>query len=311
MKIDRLKRMSGWIKSMAVHSFRQLAVETRIKKQKKYSCDAVYQATVAAESAFQNSSPVFFLSTGRAGSAYVTHLFSGMKNVWVEHEASPVLMSGFHELFYDLDTNPRAQKHVFKAARYEKMLRYFLAGYRYIESNHVLTALADGIADIFTSAQFVVVTRNPISFAHSALAKGWFQNDTIWENSRVGYSYECSSRIGKIINYWTEINLRLERVIDDYQDRAIWVRFEDIVKDPTSVMELASFLRLDIPGGDKRIVDIMGRPINKNRVNYWDHDGMRKTKEAYTSKIVEFLDKLPIDSPTHRLMCRFGYNAKA
>lgn len=125
-------------------------------------------------------SPVFFLSTGRAGTLFFTGLLQEDPSLLVEHEPEPALVAQSRVLYETVapDANDEALLRlggqVFLVAR-QRLLAQGLAQRRtYIETNNRITFFAPALLALFPRARFVHLHRHPVAFVRSGLARQWY-----------------------------------------------------------------------------------------------------------------------------------------
>src|SRR5690606_26116870 len=86
---------------------------------------------------FRTFAPVFFLNTGRSGSAFLDSAFKHISSVQAYHEAFPTLMMFSNYAFHNRNETLILRR-VFEAARVELMLDAFIQNKNFIETNHCL-----------------------------------------------------------------------------------------------------------------------------------------------------------------------------
>ncbi len=272
-----MKRAIGWVKKYLVKIYEEIQLEIKIKYRKSNGCDNIHQVKKSIEDKISRESPVFFISTGRTGTKFIAKLMKLCKGVRAYHEPEPTLMAVSSEL-YQMDLSPEVQSLVFRSVRYEVMLKHELGGFRYVESNQTLISLVDGILLAFPNAKIVFIVRHPYSFAQSAYRKGWFANDTVWENNRI--MNQCVSNHGQlktIFHYWAAINSRIIEKSAQYDCCKI-IKLEDLTTSMDKITELLQFIEIN----NVKLTSVenqLGIKVNENKIVSWDHDGMKKTEE--------------------------------
>ncbi|MBN2891784.1 MAG: sulfotransferase [Bacteroidales bacterium] len=167
--------------------------------------------------------PVFFLSTGRTGTAWFADLLSKDKNFIVFHEAIPHLsiQNGF---FYKLDRRPDIDeetklnigKEMFLAGREQFLVNSYKTNKSFLETNNQYVFFAKAMVRLFPNAKFVHLYRHPGEFVRSGLRRNWYGegersnlkiispiNDSNWHNY---------NQLQKISWLWTEVNGFIEEV---------------------------------------------------------------------------------------------------
>jgi hypothetical protein len=234
---------------------------------------------------------IFFVSTGRSGSAFISHLLGGIKGLEVYHEPYPCLAE-FPNLF-DSQSKGFSQG-VLMGARSQRIIECFNRGNRYIESNQIMSLLIRDLSKCFPNSKIVHIVRSPFSFVKSSLQKGWYLNDTVWEYGRI--KMECDlwasmSQVQKLTWYWSEVNGRvLSEISDcDLEGKFLSLRLEDL-KQNIQQEKLANFIGVET----KSLTKVRSRPVNKAKKSEWwsgDNINKMKNKSVDISEIRECLHK--------------------
>ena len=111
----------------------------------------------------QESAPIFVLSTGRAGTQYLTHMFEQLDGFVSEHEPQPELLYT-SRWAYEKQGQSDLLEAAFLSARYELLRNAFLENKTYVETNNRLSFLAEGIAKALPKARFIHLIRHPKAF---------------------------------------------------------------------------------------------------------------------------------------------------
>ncbi len=162
-------------------------------------------------------SPVFFLSTGRTGTAWFADLFKNSKEAMVFHAAEPNL-SIQNKYFYNLLNNSSLDqktktdigKEIFLAGREEYLVYSYKTNKIFLETNNQFVFFAKSIAELLPNAKFVHLYRHPGEFVRSGLSRNWYGEGELSKikliepnNNPNWYKY---NQIQKISWLWTEIN---------------------------------------------------------------------------------------------------------
>ena len=215
------------------------------------------------------STPVFVLTTGRSGSKFIANIFKELYKDEIDayHEPYPVL-ENFPNYFYNNQNKIEELSSIFKTARMELILKSFIAEKLYFESNQCLNFLAHAIIRVFPNAKFVHLIRNPIDFTISAIKKGWYVNDSIWEDGRIKHKnsdkWNSMTQLEKLAWYWSENNRHIEDFKSILKPEQIFtIKFEDLISDEESLAELVNFS--GIPYRSININDL--KNIQKKKIN--------------------------------------------
>lgn len=267
----------------------QKTMEKRLQRANwKSSCTAQTPVSVAKQM-FDESAPVFIVSTGRCGSASMQNLFAQFQEIDSYHEAFPVLMMEANKL-YSRQDDVQLLNDIFLAARQEIILESFIRNKIFLESNQILSFLIPSVASLFKKARIVHLVRHPGSFIVSAAQKGWYQNDTIWENSRIRMNsidtWQKLSQIEKLAWYWGKVNGLIDEQAKDnlHSDQYLRVKIEDLSRSE-SIHQLVRFCgietgstKIKMPRVNKRKIiykndrENMHRNINIQSYNRWDEE---------------------------------------
>lgn len=232
------------------------------------------------ENMYNEYTPVFILSTGRSGSKFIASLLNQSSEIMAYHEASPAL-----EYFSNFAYHNQSQKalliKMIDAARMELILDAYSKEKIFVESNQCLTFFAPAIRELFKKSKFVHIVRHPADFVRSALRKGWYINDSIWEIGRVRMNdeqgWETLDQVEKLSWLWQTTNQFIENFkcqIDS--DRIMTFRIEDIFENVAQVQKMVQFVGTrSIPESDIR--RIQGVRINELRITPNEPVNIKKT----------------------------------
>lgn len=138
--------------------------------------DLFWQALAAAP----DFSPVFFLSTGRAGTLFFTELLQETPALLVGHEPQPALVAQSRLMYETLPATGadaallRLAGQVFVVARQQVLAECLAAQRGYVETNNRITFFAPALLQLFPRVRFVHLYRHPVSFIRSGLARQWY-----------------------------------------------------------------------------------------------------------------------------------------
>lgn len=214
---------------------------------------------------YNGYAPVFVLSTGRSGTKLAAALLNACSNVSAFHEPRPALQYFTGDSFRnrgDLDMLTR----IFNAARMEMILETYIQDKIYVESNQCLTFYAPAIAGLFRNAKFIHIIRHPGDFVRSAIQKGWYMNDSIWESGRIKPLEETNgggmAQTEKLAWLWLTVNT----FIDEFKTtlaprRVMTIKMEELTGDVQRAFELAAFV------GGAAVSEVVFRDILGNKIN--------------------------------------------
>ncbi len=268
----------------------------------------VDSATIAA--LHHGYRPVFVLTTGRSGSKWVVELLSGAPSLAPFHEPRPALMH-LARFAHERRGEPALLAPIIDAVRTEMVLEAMIRGRVYVESNQCLAFFAPALDRVFSSCRFVHLLRHPGDFARSAIRKGWYRNDSIWEANRPRMGDEAAwSRLDPIEKLgwlWAETNRFVSGFLEVLAPgRALTCRLEDLTASPERAQELFAFCGAEPPSMD-RIRALQAQRSNELRIDSNEPPTMRKVASypAYPDWPEAEKEKLRFFAATAAR--RFGY----
>jgi len=230
----------NWFKFNKSYIANTLDEHNRFVNQKKYDTRKLYNLV------HENASPVFFLSTGRCGTAWLTEVLNQSKKLDVYHTPVPELI--YHSrLPYDNRTDDL--KMVVDVARYEYIRNSFLLNRDYVETNNRVTFFAYQLAELYPKAKFVHIIRNPHDFIKSGLPRDWYSGNHLHDEGRIipiieNINWEDCSLTEKIAWLWMETNMFITnfgKSID--QSRYHILRSEDLFSNVDTISKLLEFVQ--------------------------------------------------------------------
>ncbi len=227
-------------------------------------------------------SPVFFLSTGRTGTALFTKLLERSKKLSVFHSPSALLCHSASELIeqgrvayeryhvagQDDETVNQLTAQIFLAAREALLYKSFVHGKRYVETNNRVSFLAPAIKKLIPHAKFVHLYRHPAEFVRSGVRRNYYQEESLHGLGRLtplpgmpeAERWSTFSQVEKIAWLWQETNGFIERFFNAQQGQGC-LQFDFNRLNVENVKELLAFLEItDI--GDDAISELIGTPVN-------------------------------------------------
>src|SRR5210317_2054621 len=193
---------------------------------------------------FDESEPIFVLSTGRVGTMLLTRLFELEKGLHIEHEALPeMLYTG--KLAYENPSNIEFTKGAFMAGRYEAIRDCQLQNLRYVETNNRLTFFAPAMAALFPNAKFIHLLRHPDSFVSSGIQRNWYTGKTITDEGRIQPPSDAGAETTQDKIAW--LGNTTNAFIDDFKegagkDRTLTVRSEDLFSNVEEAQRILNWL---------------------------------------------------------------------
>lgn len=218
------------------------------------------------ESKLQELEPVFFLSTGRAGTKWFTDLLSHDKRSVTLHDPYPNLALQNRFAYEEImqGRGHEALQQIIWTARENYFRHSYKSGKRIIETNSSITFFAPILSEMFPKSKFVHLVRNPVSFVKSGYNRGYY-SDHPQEARRIMpcgaelESWRNFDQIEKISWLWKETN----RFVRDFGsnlegDRFLTFNFEDLTLE--RIKDVIHFIDVEI--SDKQISRAIAVPKN-------------------------------------------------
>lgn len=228
---------------------------------------------------YNDYTPVFILSTGRAGSKFAARLLDNSADVTAYHEPRPTLEYFSNYAFHHQDQDYVLTRMI-DAARMELILEVYIKDHIYVESNQCLTFFAPVLARLFKKAKFVHVVRHPGDFVRSAVRKGWHKNDSIWEAGRLKMADETQwagmDQVERLSWLWSATNYFIKDFEKELPSRRFAVfKFEDLIKETKKTKKLLQFIGCaGIPG--EKIKEIQNKKVNELQIHPYEPPTMMK-----------------------------------
>jgi hypothetical protein len=218
----------------------------------------------------ESMEPVFFLSTGRAGTMWFSEVMKKDREVKVLHRPSPDFAvqnvkayKFLDQTEFDNETLYEWFSEIYLAGR-ENYLRYaYKTNRRLIETNNSITFFAYALAELFPKAKFVHLVRPPKKYIVSGLKRGYY-SDHPQEMRRIipnesQPEWAEYSREEKIAWLWTETN----RFARHFGMKVGEQRFKQFYFDTLTVERVSNILDFINVNYDKNsLAKQIGKPVN-------------------------------------------------
>ena len=266
-----------------------------IKDVKNYLIDERYKIKKEVESftdlpkmMFSNMSPVFFVSTGSAGSELLVRLMNESKIGSVYHEPRPRMFYG-SKLVFEKNVEVQTKKIAYLSARYDLLKKAYLEEKRFVETNNRNTFFMRALGELFPKAKFIQLVRHPGDFVRSGIRRKYYsgnENDdsriTPLVNDQYNKDWKILSDIERIGWLWNATyNFIEEEKSHLNADNIIIVKSEDLFSNPQTYNKICAFLEHD-QLSERKITSIIKRPVNKQKQsaypkwNEWSEEDMNK-----------------------------------
>lgn len=229
-------------------------------------------SAIRAQHFSQLQPPVFFLSTGRAGTKWFSDLLAADTSLKVLHNPYPNLAYQnklAFKLLQDKSAGKREKemlKEFYLLAR-ENHIRYSVkTSRRLVETNNAISFFAPVIRELFPEAKFVHLIRHPIDFIRSGYKRNYYtgapEDQKRLEPLDGKVYWEEMNRIGKIAWLWKETN----KFIEEFKPRVESGKFFTLSFsnfNEENIRKMISFLDVNID--HHRIVKRIDKPTNIQR----------------------------------------------
>jgi hypothetical protein len=225
--------------------------------------------------------PVFFLSTGRTGTAFFTELINRQKGLHAWHAPEPQLIQQgriAYEHYAAHLHGSGADRHlldtllgqVVLAARERLLHGAYTHGVTYVETNNRMTFFAPAIRAVMPGSRFVHLHRHPGEFVRSGMRREWYVARSEHEAGRLRphpqdphyRRWPSYSQLEKIAWLWVATNEFIEWACEDLveHDAVIRASFgEDVAGTAAAVMR---FLGVEVGSS---VLGAAGRVVNAQR----------------------------------------------
>jgi len=258
---------------------------------------------------YEKHSPIFVLSTGRTGTKFLTNLLNESNNIQAYHEPRPGLQYFCNYAFHNQNQSETLTK-MFDGARNELILETYIKNKKYVETNQCMTFFAPYISKLFEKSKFVHLVRHPGDFVRSGIRKGWYKNDSLWEEGRIKASdkdkWEQFDVISKLAWDWYATNQFIEDLKNNISNkRFLTIKSENMFSKVNEVSQLLDFIGGDNIN-DNKIQKIQNKPINKMKIKF-EPENMHKTEEYPKYKNWHEKDKNKLIKQVDNLPKKYGY----
>jgi hypothetical protein len=224
--------------------------------------------------------PVFFLSTGRTGTLWLTKLLKKDPRVKVLHHPNPDLAvqsklayeAAIREDFTYSPFAKQSLKEIYFTAR-EQFLRYsYKCNKRMIETNSNITFFAPILNEIFPNSKFIHIYRHPGDFVRSGIRRNYYTGKSNLDYKRLyplkgpfAQNWDQISQVEKIGWLWYETNRFVEifkQMIN--QNRVFNLNFNHAIE---QMPQLIDFIEIKIPS--RQLRHIKKKKFNVQRTGYF------------------------------------------
>ena len=253
-------------------------IDITIKDIKSYLLDERYKIMRKIDSfielpeiMFSNMSPVFFVSTGRAGSELLVKLMNKSKIGNIYHEPRPRMFYS-SKLVFEKNVEVQTKKIAYLSARYDLLKKSYLEEKRFVETNNRNTFFMGALGELFPKAKFIQIVRHPGDFVRSGIRRKYYsgnENDdsriTPLINDKYYKDWNSFSDIEKIGWLWNATYDYIEKEKSHINAKnVIMIKSEDLFSNPQTYNKICAFLKQDSLS-ERKISSIIKKPVNKQR----------------------------------------------
>jgi hypothetical protein len=220
------------------------------------------------EVVFSETTPGFFLSTGRCGTKLISDVLARMKGVACYHAPRTELVWSERMAYEEGLEQFEAYRTAIRVARFELVADAYIRERRYVETNYRVTFYAPHLHDLFPRSRFVHLVRHPGSFIRSAVRHDYYGG--MWTDiGRIRPAkgplverWEGMDPFAKAAWLWNETNEFIERFKErEDGDRVLTVKAEDLFGDAATLERILLHLELEPPSRAK-IERWTAKPVN-------------------------------------------------
>jgi len=207
---------------------------------------------------FEESEPVFVLSTGRCGTELLTRVLRRIPGAECHHEPLVELLYSERQAYQEGQEKFEAYQTAIRTARFEMMLDAETRGRRYIETNYRITFFAPHLYDLFKRSRFVHLVRGPAGFVRSGVRLGYYSGlrtdigRIVPVRGPDAARWPEMSAFERMAWLWNETNSFIERFKESADPaRMLTVKAEDLFSDPAAAASIIGFCGLPVPPAHK------------------------------------------------------------
>lgn len=235
-----------------------------LEQPKNFWCDF-------PERVFSSQRPVFFLSTGRCGTALITSVLNQVPGIKCYHKPVPEFTYLQRKAYEEGLSRFKSYKAAVCAARFEYVAECVVRGKVYVETNCRITFFAPHLYELFPHSRFVHLIRHPGRFVRSAVQRKYYKGGfldigRIRPIENVAYhSWPSMSSVERAAWLWNETNIFIERFKENCDPaRILTIKAEDIFSKPKAIKSIIEYCGGKVPSTIK-LSKLIRRPINSQK----------------------------------------------
>ncbi len=214
--------------------------------------------------------PVFCLSPGRSGTAYLSEALTFVEGVDVYHAPDPQMIH-YSRFAFENQSRHDLLDHVFLAGRLELVQASYVCRRTYVETNNRITFFAPSILRLFPRARFVQLTRHPAAFVRSGVVRGWYDGSTAHDAGRLVPAHVDQwdewSRVRQVAWLWNTTHEFIEEFLQFVpSDQKLTVRAEDMFGNVPQLDTIDKFICQRTPRHSTKYLKMVGKKVNRQDV---------------------------------------------
>ena len=192
---------------------------------------------------------LFFLSTGRTGTALIAKVFENSDSVVATHEPFPRLFGERSELYQAQNHLDYKWEKILRKSRAAQVREAFREGKYYVESSAFLSFFAPLLSKLLPQSKFIYIHRHPAEVIRSGMRRGWYEshvNDE-WRlrprpDDELSQNWSSMSQFEKICWYWSAYNEECLRCCEQLPPERLYkVPFRKLVANIDEAVSILSF----------------------------------------------------------------------
>ena len=220
---------------------------------------------------FEEQSPVFFLSTGRCGTALVSKVLDKVPDVACFHKPTPELVYMQRKAYEEGLKKFDAYKIAICAARFDTLAECVVRKKTYIETNCRITFFAHHLRELFPNSRFVHLVRHPGEFVRSAVRRKYYEGHFL-DIGRIrplsGQAFDAwpeMTAFSRAAWLWNETNRHIESFKKICEpNRILTINSDDIFSNPETMIAIIKHCGHE-PPSISTISKLISQPVNAQK----------------------------------------------
>jgi hypothetical protein len=208
----------------------------------------------------------FVLSSGRCGTMSLTHLLATASNARVWHHPQPdPIKESLLAYWGEID-----KRKAFWKARHPIIHKTWSEGLIFGETDPLMTAFCDMIAEEIPDSKFIVLVRDPRDFVRSGMRRNYYYGHP-WDFGRLipregtedFEQWNTLDQFEKVCWLWSKTYENINEIVSRIgKERVITIRFEDLIYGIEETKRIFNFLGLK-GFNDQKIEQLLSHKFNE------------------------------------------------